>query len=104
MHIDVVMGGALTNKPFIDAYALIESMAQNYYKWGSDHAAIEKTRPKGGMYEVSSFDHINTKVDALTQKIDNLIITLAATVVALTPNYKICGVPADVTDDWKLLS
>lgn len=31
MTIDFSVGGALINKPFDDAYALIKSMAQNYY-------------------------------------------------------------------------
>jgi len=32
MTIDVVAGGALMNKPFHDAYSLIEDMTQNHYQ------------------------------------------------------------------------
>lgn len=90
MTIDASAGKALMNKTFADAYALIESMAPNHYQQGSEHTLIEKTQPKGGMYEVSSFDHTNSKVDALIQKIDNLIITSTTIVAVVTPNCKIC--------------
>ena len=38
MTLDAVAGGALMNKPFNDAYALIEDMTQNHYQWGSERA------------------------------------------------------------------
>lgn len=40
MTINVAAGGALTNKPFADLYAMNESMARNYYQWGREHAPI----------------------------------------------------------------
>lgn len=60
--IDVVMGGALMEKPYADAYALIKSMAQNHYQWGSERTVVKKPPMKGGMYEISSLDHVNAKV------------------------------------------
>lgn len=43
MTIDVAAGQALMNKPFVDAYTLIEIIAQNHYQWGRKCAHIEKT-------------------------------------------------------------
>ncbi|KAK2393252.1 hypothetical protein QL285_055218 [Trifolium repens] len=97
-------GGALMDKPFKEAYELIENMAQNHYQWGSERTPVEKTQPKGGMYEVSSFDHMNAKVDALTQKIDNLTVNPAATVAAVTPNCEICGVSGHNAANCQLLA
>lgn len=71
---------------------------------GKKRAPIEKTKSKGGMYKVSNFNHMNAKVDAPTQKIDNLSITLIDTINVLTPNYNIYGVPRCVTNDYKLLA
>lgn len=80
MTIYVVAEGDLMNKPFHVAYVLIKDMAQSNYEWRREHILIEKTQPKGGMYKVSNFDHMNVKVDAIYQKLDNLSITLAVTV------------------------
>lgn len=44
------------------------------------------------MYKVKGFGHMTAKVDALTQKIKNLTITLATIVVVVTPNYEMYGV------------
>lgn len=46
---DAAAGGALMEKPYADAYALIESMAQNHYQWGSERVAVEKPQAKGGI-------------------------------------------------------
>lgn len=56
MNINVVVGKALMNKPFNDAYALVKNMAHNHYQWGSERTPIEKSQSKGGINEVSSFD------------------------------------------------
>lgn len=45
------------------------------------------------MYEVKGIDCVNAKVDTLTQMIESLIVTPAATVVVVTPNYGSCGTP-----------
>ena len=38
------------------------------------------------MYKVSNFNYMNAKVDALTQKINNLSITPIANITVVTPN------------------
>lgn len=43
MTIGVVVGGALMDKPYNEAYQLIENMAQNHHQWGAEHVKIEKT-------------------------------------------------------------
>lgn len=48
MTIDPAASGTLMNKPFDDAYALIESMTQNHCQWGRECAHVKKTQPKGG--------------------------------------------------------
>jgi hypothetical protein len=55
------------------------------------------------MYELSSLDHVNAKVDALTQKIDSLTITPTATVAAVAPNCEICGVQGNTAPECQLL-
>ncbi|XP_050908983.1 uncharacterized protein LOC127122734 [Lathyrus oleraceus] len=79
-------------------------MAQNHYQWGSEKTFIEKPPTKGGMYEVSSLDHVNAKVDALTQKIHNLAITPTTTVAAVALNCEICGVPGHAAPECQLLT
>lgn len=44
------------------------------------------------MYEISSLDHVNAKVDALTQKIENLTVGPTTTVAFVTPNCEISGI------------
>ncbi|MCH87321.1 hypothetical protein A2U01_0008188, partial [Trifolium medium] len=104
MTIDAAVGGALMDKPFAEAYQLIENMAQNHYQWGSERTPVEKSQPKGGMYVVSSLDHMNAKVEALTQKLDNLTVNPAATIVVVTPNCEICGISGHVAANCQLLA
>ena len=100
MNLSAAAGGALMDKPYTEAYELIETMAQNHFQWGSERAGVEKPTPKGGMYEVNGIDRVNAKVDALTQKIKSLAITPpAATVVAVTPNCELCGTPGNTNVD-----
>ncbi|KAI5397458.1 hypothetical protein KIW84_063322 [Lathyrus oleraceus] len=73
-------------KPYNEAYQLIENMAQNHCQWGGERTPVEKSQTKGGMYEISSLDHVHAKVDVLVQKLDNLTIPPAVTVAAVTPN------------------
>jgi hypothetical protein len=91
------------NKTYNEAYQLIESTTQNHYQWGSERTSVEKPPTEGGMYEISSLDHVNAKVDSLTQKIENLTITPATTVAAIAPNYEICGVPGHAALECQLL-
>lgn len=60
---------------------------------------LKISHPKGGMYELSGLDHMSAKVDALTQKIDNLTITHVATVTVVTPNCVIYRVQRHVSVD-----
>lgn len=50
MTIYVVVGGALINKPFEEAYQLIKNMAQNHYQWGTKRLRVKKTQQKGGIF------------------------------------------------------
>lgn len=93
LNLDAAAGGAIMDKPYGEAYQLIEIMEKNHYQWGGERTSIEKPQPKGGMYEFSGIDHVNAKVDALTQKIESLTITPMATLAAVAPSCDICGVP-----------
>ena len=109
LTIDAAAGGALMDKSYTAAYALIESMAQNHYQWGSerghaDKGTTEKAPTKQGMYEISDLDNVHAKVDALTLKIDNLTAIPPAIVAAITPNCKICGVPGHLVTECKILA
>ena len=79
-------------------------MAKNHYQWGSDIAVVEKPQTKGGMYEVSSLDQVNTKVEDLNQKPERLTTTPAATVGALAPTYDLCGLHANAAPECSLLT
>ena len=97
------------DKSYVAAYALIESMAQNHYQWGSergqaDKAPIEKAPTKGGMYEISSLDSVHAKVDALIHKIDNLTAIPPATMAAITSNCEICRVPGHAAAECQILA
>ncbi|XP_058759534.1 uncharacterized protein LOC131632822 [Vicia villosa] len=109
LTIDAAAGGALMDKEYADAYALIESMAQNHYQWGSERAPSErisgeKSSAKSGMYEISSLDRVNAKVDALTQKIENLTVAPVAAVATVSPNCEICGMPGHAAPECHLLA
>lgn len=56
------------------------------------------------MYEVNGMDHINAKVDALTQKIENLTITPAAVVAVVAPNCELCGTLGNTNVECQLLA
>lgn len=56
------------------------------------------------MYEVNGINHANAKVDALTKKIESLIVTPAATVAAVTPNHELCGTHGHNTVECHLLA
>ena len=92
------------DKEYNVAYNLIENMAQNHCQWGGERTQVEKSQTKGGMYEISGLDHIHAKVDALTQKLDNLAITPPATVAAVTPNCEICGNPGHAAQECQVLA
>lgn len=58
----------------------------------------------GSMYEISNFDHMNAKVNALTHKVDNLSITTTTAAISITPKCKIYGVSNHIRAEWKLLA
>jgi len=91
--VDAAAGGALMNKNYTTAYALIEDMAQNHYQWTNERALTTPTPSKkeAGMYEVSNFDHLAAKVDALTQKIEKMNVSVV-TPTSVSPPCEICGV------------
>lgn len=104
MNLSTVDGGALMNKPYDEAYELIENMAQNHFQWGGESDVVEKPILKSGMYEVNGIGCVNAKVDALTQKIESLVITPTPTVAAITPNCELCGTLRHTNVDCQLLA
>lgn len=104
LSLDNAVGNAIMDKPYEDAYQIIENMAQNHYQWGGERTSVEKSQPKRGMYEVSGIEHVNAKEDALTQKIESLAITPAATVASVAPNCDLCGVPGHNVSEYQLLA
>jgi hypothetical protein len=79
-------------------------MAQNHYQWGSERTTVEKSQTKGGMYEISSIDLINAKLDALTKKLESLTTAPAATAAATTQNCEVCGVQGHVAAECHVLT
>ena len=55
MTVDAAAGGALMNKNYTEAYALIEDMTQNHYQWTNERTitASSPSKKKTGIYEVS---------------------------------------------------
>lgn len=104
MTIDTTVDGALMDKPLNEAYQLIENMSHNHYQWGNEHAQVEKAPQNGGMFEVNGLEHTSDKVDALTQKINNLTITTPTIVASVTPNCEICGIQGHIANDCHLLT
>ncbi|KAK2368342.1 hypothetical protein QL285_081543 [Trifolium repens] len=104
MTIDAAAGGALMDKPYNQAYQLIESMAQNHYQWGNERTTIEKPQTKGGMYEVSELDLVKAKLEALTQKMESMTTTPAATVAATISNCELCGIQGHAVAECQLLT
>ena len=72
MTVDAAAGGALMNKNYTEAYALIEDMAQNHYQRTNERAITisSPSKKEACIYEVSNLDHLAAKVDALTQKFE----------------------------------
>ncbi|CAJ2644607.1 uncharacterized protein LOC123896171 [Trifolium pratense] len=104
MTIDAAAGGALMDKPYNQAYQLIESMAQNHYQWGNERTTVEKSQTKGGMYEVSELDLVKAKLEALTQKMESMTTTPVATVAATISNCELCGIQGHTIAECQLLT
>jgi len=93
MTVDAAAGGALMNKNYIAAYALIEDITQNHYQWTNERSIIASSPSKkeACMYEISSLDHLAAKVDALTQIFDKMN-TSVVTPAPVSPPCEVCGV------------
>jgi len=95
MNVDAAAGGALMNKTYTGAYALIEDMAQNHYQWISERVITVVTPPsskkEADMYQVSTLDHLSAKVDALLQKFDKLSVSVV-TPAPVSPSCEFCGI------------
>ena len=105
MTVDAAAGGALMNKNVEDAYALIEDMAQNHYQWISERAITAPSSQKEpGKYEVSSFDHLASKVDALFAKFDKLSINAVSPSSSTPPSVpcEICGIVGHIGAECQL--
>ncbi|XP_058747105.1 uncharacterized protein LOC131620102 [Vicia villosa] len=99
MFIDVAAGGALMNKPYPDACALIEDMAQNHAQWGIERAAVEKKESRGGKHEISCMDMMNAKMDALALRVENMSQN-PTTMAGIQSECELCGTQGHQTIDW----
>lgn len=52
----------------------------------------------------SNIDHVNAKVDALTKKIESLIVTPTTNVAVAISNCELCGTPGHNTPKCHLLA
>lgn len=104
MTIDAVAGGALMNKPYPEAFALIEDMGQNHYQWGIERASVENKETKGGIYEVSFLDHTSAKMDAIVQKVESLFVNPITTIATVQLEYEICGNQGHIIVECNLLA
>jgi len=89
MTVDAAAGGALMKKNYTEAYALIEDMAQNHYQWTNERAitASSSSKKEAGIHEVSNFDYLAAKVDALTLKFEKMNVS-AVTNAPVSPLVK----------------
>jgi len=94
IYVDVAASGALMNKTYTGAYALIKDMAQNHYQWTSERTvtvvAPPPSKKEAGMYEVSTLYHLSAKVDTLFQKFDKLSVSVV-TPAPVSPACEVCG-------------
>ena len=71
IYVDAAAGGALMNKTYTGAYALIEDMAQNHYQWtyGRDitNVAPSPSKKEASMYELSTLDHLSAKPNKVSR-------------------------------------
>ncbi|XP_024632816.1 uncharacterized protein [Medicago truncatula] len=105
MIVDAAAGGALMNKNYTVAYALIEDMAQNHYQWTRKRAitavAPTPSKKEAGMYEVYALDHLSVKVDALFQKFDKLTVS-SVTPPPASPPCEVCGMFGHIGVEYQL--
>jgi hypothetical protein len=90
LTVDAAAGGAIMNKNYADAYALIEDMAQNHYQWTNERAntAGASSKKETGVHEVSSYDDLAAKVESLTLQLDKMNVNA----VSPSPSCELCGI------------
>jgi hypothetical protein len=103
MTINAAAGGALMNKPYPEASALIEDMAQNHQSWGVERATVEKKEAQGGVHELSSIDMMQAKMDALALKVEHMCIN-SNTAAAVSSDCEICGTKGHQYAECSLLN
>jgi len=95
IYVDAAAGGALMNKSYTGAYALIEDMAQNHYLWTYErditNVAPSPSKIEAGMYEISTLDHLSAKVETLFQKFDKLSVSVVTPTPVSQP-CEFCGI------------
>jgi len=103
IYLDATASGALMNKTYTIAYALIKNMAQSHYQWTSERVitASSPYKKEAGMYEISSLDHQAAKVDALTEKFDKMN-TSVVTLAPVSSPCEVCGVFGHIDIDCQL--
>ncbi|KAK2410400.1 hypothetical protein QL285_045765 [Trifolium repens] len=65
---------------------------------------MEKPQTKGGMYEISGIDHVNAKLDAITQNLESITTAPATIVAATTQNCEVCGVQGHIATECHVLT
>lgn len=100
LTVDAAVGGALMNKDFTTAYALIKNMALNLFQWTEEKATIDPSPSKkeAGMDETSSIDYLSTKVNALSQRLDRM------STPTFSPPCETCGLSSHSNTDCNLSS
>lgn len=71
---------------------------------GKKCTQVEKKETKVGISEVNNLDHMNAKMDAISQKVESLVINPTVTVAAVHTGCEICGTPGHVTAEYSLLA
>ena len=67
--INATAQGFFMSKTPADAYALLEKIASNNYKW---HGERNQPRKAAGVYEIDSLSMVTAKLDSLTKKLERL--------------------------------
>ena len=80
-------------------------MGWHHYQWTSERAitvvAPSPSKNEAGMYEVSTLDHLNAKVDGLLQKFDKLTVS-AITSAPVLPPCEVYGIFGYTSVDCQL--
>jgi len=75
--IDVVARGTLMRKTEEEAYSLIEEMTVNNYQWCNEHGQPKRV---GGKFVVDAVTILTAKMDAMTQRLDRLNVSIVNSV------------------------